>query len=252
MASTSKQAKEPETRDLGQHQLPRPVRRAVRRDALRAVWRAEPQLTFAEDGPITTSERQLYFVERNAAITAAKLAVIDETASAVARLLELRANLQHLADRAEVAAALLDQHPAADQRRRATETHTPEAVVAARRRREHAASVAKVTAQLRDARAAQDAAHAEATRLAAQLRTKRDAYQHRVDDLCAQAIQKRQLFDTVLCQGRQESTILRQRLDNSVPAVPDELREFKLPDLSFLDDASTDADQGGDREHTAN
>lgn len=246
MASMSKQAKEPETRALEQHQLPRPVRRAVRRDALRAVWRAEPQLAFAGDGPITTSERQLYFVERNAAITAAKLAVIEETAPTVARLLELRANLQHLADRAEVAAALLAQHPAADQRRRTTETLTPEAVVAARRRREHAASVARLTAQLREARAAQDAAHAEATRLAAQLRTKRDAYQHRVDDLCEHAMQKRQLFDTVLCQGRQESTILRQRLDHFVPPVPDGLREFELPDLSFLDEASTDASHSTD------
>jgi len=251
MASTSRQANELETRARGQHELPRPVRRAVRRDALRAVWRAEPQLTFAEDGQITTSERQLYFVERDAVIATVKRVAVEDTAPAVARLLELASSLRHLVTRAQVAEKLLAQHPAPDRLRHTNETHTPEAVVTARRRREHAASVAKLTTQLRDARAEYESSHAEAIRLVAQLHSQRENYLRRVDELRQQALLRRELFDTLLCQGRQDRTLLEQRLEKSEPPVPAGLEEFELPDLSFLEklDSATDT-QGGERERT--
>ena len=250
MALTSNQAKEQDRQHL-EHKLPWPVRRAVRRDALLAVWRAEPQLDFAGDSSLTMSERELYFVERNSAIAAAKLDLAKKTAATVERLLVLRSKLRHLADQAKEAADRHDRHPAADQRRNSNETHTPEAVVAARRRREHAASVAKLAAKRSEAQAAYTRAHDEAIRLAAQLRTDRDNYLHRVDDLCRHAIQKRKLFDKVLCQGRRESTLLDGRLDKSVPPLPEGAREFELPDLSFLDelDSATDS-SGGEREHS--
>jgi hypothetical protein len=80
-------------------------------------------------------------------------------------------------------------------------------------------------------------ARAEASRLAAELTVAREVYLRRVADLEHDARLRRRHFDTILVRGRPESTVLRLRLSNEVPAIPDELADLELPDLDFLDES---------------
>ncbi|TDD60669.1 hypothetical protein E1263_10360 [Kribbella antibiotica] len=203
----------------GTEQLGRRERRRLRRDALRVARRDEPLLEL-DTGPLTTQERELFFAQRDEALSRLRQILTSELLSTVEELAVLDRQIAELRDQEVRDSKQLNQL-------RSTPPSTPELDQVARARRarvrrraltEAAAAASKTSTKLATAVERQ-------AKLVAKLRTMNLRYETELELVHRLAVLRRSTFDESLVKHHRHRSFLADRLDQDVPPVPAELAE---------------------------
>lgn len=216
----------------GTEQLGRRERRRLRRDALRVARRDEPLLDL-DNGPLTTQERELFFAQRDEALSRLRQILTSELLSAVEELAVLDRQITELREQEDRDRRQLDQL-------RATLAPTPELDQLARARRARVRRRALTEAETAASKTSTELAIAveRQAKLMAKLRTMNLRYETELELVHRLAVLRRSTFDESLVKHHRHRSFLADRLDQDVPPVPAELAEQLVRMGGWADEVS--------------
>ncbi|WP_112238837.1 hypothetical protein [Kribbella monticola] len=203
----------------GTEQLGPRERRRLRRDALRVARQDEPLLEL-DNGPLTTQERELFFAQRNEALSRLRQILTSELLSAVEELAVLDRQITELREQVDRDRRQLDQL-------QATLAPTPELDQLTRARRARVRRRALTVAEAAASKTSTELAAAveRQAKLVAKVRTVNLRYATELELVHRLAVLRRSTFDESLVKHHRHRSFLADRLDQEVPPVPKELAE---------------------------